>query len=110
MGLFGKLFGKEENNVPDQPSSGGTYIVDDTFRFNDPKDLVVVGKINGTVREGDSVYIEGDNEIYLNSILVKELNIFRTKVKSATDTTVALVLENGSEYGISKGTVLHVKV
>ncbi|MBR4914171.1 MAG: hypothetical protein IKZ42_02710 [Clostridiales bacterium] len=108
MGIFGKLFGKEDNNDPVQTSSGGTYTVDDTFKLNIPKDLVVVGKIKGTVREGDKVYIEGTDENDL--ISVKELNIFRTRVKSATDTAVALYLVNGVEYGISKGTVLHVKV
>ena len=107
MGILGKLFGKEENNDSDKTPSGGTYLVDDTFKLNNPYDLVVVGQIKGTVREGDKVYVEGASEDIL--ISVKELNIFRTKVRSATDTTVALYLENGVEYGISKGTVLHVK-
>ena len=107
MGIFGKMFGKEENNDSVQTPSGGTYVVDDTFKLNIPQDLVVVGKINGTIREGDMVYVEGSNE---NSLIsVKELNIFKTKVKIATDTAVALYLENGVQYGISKGTVLHVK-
>ena len=106
MGIFGKLFGKDENNGPVQNPSGGSYVVEDTFKLNNSKDLVVVGKINGTVREGDSVYIEGaENDL----ISVKGLNIFRTQVKIATDTAVALCLENGVEYGISKGAVLHIK-
>ena len=107
MGIFGKLFGGKDNDNSDQPSSGGTYLVEDTFRLKIPQDLVVVGKINGTVREGDKVYIEGADEN--NLISVKELNIFRTRVSSATDTQVALYLENGIEYGIEKGTVLIVK-
>jgi translation elongation factor EF-Tu-like GTPase len=107
MGIFGKLFGGKDNDNSDQPSSGGTYLVEDTFRLNIPQDLVVVGKINGTVREGDKVCVEGADEN--NLISVKELNIFRTKVSSATDTQVALYLENGIEYGIEKGTVLKVK-
>ena len=107
MGIFGKLFGGKDNDNSDQPSSGGTNLVEDTFRLKIPQDLVVVGKINGTVREGDKVYIEGADEN--NLISVKELNIFRTKVNSATDTQVALYLENGIEYGIDKGTVLIVK-
>ena len=106
MGIFEKMFGNEENDDSVQNSSGGTYIVEDTFKLNNPKDLVVVGKINGSVMEGDKVYIEDANDNVL--ISVKELNIFRTRVKSATDTAVALYLENGAEYGISKGTVLHV--
>ena len=107
MGLFGKMFGKEDNNDSVQISSGGTYIVEDTFKLNNSSDLVVVGQIKGTVREGDSVYVEGADENSLISVM--ELNIFRTKVKTATDTAVALCLENGIQYGISKGTVLHIK-
>lgn len=53
------------------------------------------------------VSIEGSNGNDL--ILVKELNIFRTKVKIATDTKVALCLENGGQYGIKKGIVLQVR-
>ena len=106
MGILGKLFGKEGDNDSAQTSSGGTYVVEDTFRLNDSYDLVVVGQIKGTVNEGDMVYIEGNNK---DLLLVTELNIFRTRVASATDTTVALSLENGVQYGISKGTVLHVK-
>lgn len=108
MGLLGKLFGKEDNNGSVQHSSGGTYIVDDTFKLKDSQDLVVVGQINGSVREGDKVYIEGADENDLISI--KGLEIYRTKVKSATDTAVALCLENGAIRKISKGVVLHVKV
>ena len=104
MGILGKLFNNKEDNNPVQNPSGGTYIVEDTFK---PNDLVVVGQIKGTVRDTDKVYIEGANENSLISII--ELDIFRTKVESATDTTVALVLENGNQYGITKGTVLHVK-
>ena len=107
MGIFGKMFGKKDNDNSDQNPSGGTYTVEDTFRLNNSSDLVVVGQINGTVREGDMVSIEGSNGNDL--ILVKELNIFRTKVKIATDTKVALCLENGGQYGIKKGIVLQVR-
>ena len=108
MGILEKLFGKEENKDSVQTTSGGTYAVEDIFKLKNPQDLVVVGQIKGSVREGDKVYVEGADENDL--ISVKELNIFRTRVKSATDTAVALYLVNGVEYGISKGTVLHVKV
>ena len=108
MGILGKLFGEKDNCNSDQNSLGGSYQVEDTFKLNIPQDLVVVGQIKGTVRTGDKVYVEGSDEDVL--ILVKELNIFRTKVKSATDTAVAMYLENGAECGISKGTILHIKV
>ena len=107
MGIFGKMFGKKDNDNSDQSPSGGIYTVEDTFRLNNSSDLVVVGQINGTVREGDNVCIEGSNGNDL--ILVKELNIFRTKVKIATDTKVALCLENDEQYGIKKGIVLQVR-
>lgn len=108
MGLFRKMFGKEEKNDAVQTQAGGTYVVEDTFKLKTPQDLVVVGKIQGCIKEGDLVYIEGADENDL--ITVKELNIFKDRVKSAKDTPVALYLVNGIEYGISKGTVLHVKV
>lgn len=107
MSLLGKLFGKEENNDAVQTPSESTYVVEDTFKLNNPQDLVVVGKIRGCIKEGDTVYVEGADENDL--ITVKELNIFRDKVKSAKDTAVALYLVNGIKHGISKGTVLHVK-
>lgn len=107
MGIFGKMFGKKDNGDSNNAPSGGTYVVEDTFRLNASADLVVVGKINGTVRTGDKVLIEGADENDL--ITIKELNIFRTKVKSATDTNVALCLEDGTNYKITKGTVLQIK-
>lgn len=107
MSLLGKIFGKEENNDAFQTPSESTYVVEDTFKLNNPQDLVVVGKIRGYIKEGDTVYVEGADENDL--ITVKELNIFRDKVKSAKDTAVAMYLVNGIKYGISKGTVLHVK-
>ena len=108
MSIFGKMFGKEKNNDSTLTPSGGTYFVEDTFKLKIPQDLVVVGQINGTIRTGDKVCVEGADENVL--ISVKELNIFKTRVNSATDTKVALYLENGDKCGISKGTVLHVKV
>ena len=100
------MFGKKDNDNSDQNPSGGTYTVEDTFRLNNSQDLIVVGQINGTVRTGDKVCIEGTSGNA--QILIKELDIFRTKVRIATNTKVALCLENGTQYGISKGTVLHV--
>ena len=108
MDILRKLFEDKANGNSDQQSSGGTYTVDDTFKIDIPQDLIVVGQIRGTIRTGDMVYIEGSDENDL--IFVKELNIYRTKVETATDTAVALLLENGAYYGISKGTVLRVKV
>ena len=107
MGLFGKMFGKKDNGDSDQAPSGGTYKVEDTFRLNNSEDLVVVGQINGTVRTGDNVSIEGSDGNDL--ILVKGLEIFRTRVNIATNTKVALCLENGTKYGNLKGVVLLVK-
>lgn len=108
MGILGKLFGREEDNSSVQNPSGGIYLIEDTFRLKNPRDLVVVGRIKGTVRAGDKVFIEGADENEL--ISVKELNIGNSRVKSATDTAVALYLVNGAEYGIAKGKVLHIKV
>ncbi len=108
MGILGKLFNGKDNSGPGQGSNGGIYVVEDTFKLNNSQDLVVVGKIQGTVWAGDNVYIDGSD---VNDLIsVKELNIYRTRVKSATDTAVALCLENGTQYGITKGTVLRVKV
>lgn len=107
MGLLGKMFGKQEDNASAQPSSGGTYLVEDVFELKNSLDLVVVGQIKGTVRVNDKIYVEGAAENDLISI--KELNIFKTKVQSATDTAVAICLEDGIKYGISKGMVLYVR-
>ena len=106
MSILGKMFGKKDNDNSDQNPSEGTYTVEDTFRLNNSQDLIVVGQINGTVRTGDKVCIEGTSGN--DQRLIKELDIFRTKVRIATNTKVALCLENGTQYGISKGTVLQI--
>ena len=68
MGLLGKLFGKEEKNDAVQTQAGGTYVVEDTFKLKTPQDLVVVGKIQGCIKEGDLVYgvYLGENMEVLN--------------------------------------------
>ena len=106
MGIFGKMFGKKDNNDSNEAPSGGTYVVEDTFRLNASADLELQGK-HRNFADQQITADEGADEN--NLITIKELNIFRTKVKSATDTNVALCLEDGTNYKITKGTVLQIK-
>ncbi|MBR1622361.1 MAG: hypothetical protein IJ675_00405 [Pseudobutyrivibrio sp.] len=56
MGLFENIFGKKENKV--EKHSEFVMGVEDIFHLKDSKELVVVGRLKGTVRPGDAVLVE----------------------------------------------------
>ena len=65
MGIFG--FGKKKQNTKDtvEPERSFTYSVCDRFALKDSTDVVVVGRLNGTLHVGDAVYVAnpGDENI-----------------------------------------------
>lgn len=107
---------KEQKNeaaqeAPKAPASEFVYGVEETFKLKEGDDLIVVGRVKGTVRTGDAVYVsnpgnEEDGDIFLTTI--KSMNINNNPVDEATDCLVALRLENGLKSGLIKtGSVAH---
>lgn len=88
--------------------------VTDTFQLvgEAQDDLIVVGKLQGTISTGDAVYITtvGDENapVSLTTVLAMETGP-NTKVETATDCRVALCLEKGNTLGIKKGCVVHTR-
>ena len=102
MSILGKILGKKDNDNSDQNPSGGTYTVEDTFRLNNSQDLIVVGQINGTVRTGDKVCIEGTSGN--DQILIKELDIRCTSPAQSVGT-----LSGGNQQKVCVARALAMK-
>lgn len=81
----------------------------DVFPLKEGDDVVVVGRVEGTIREGDTVYLtncgEDDAEEFATKILGIDIGP-STPAMEATDCNVGLRIENGKQYKIKKGTVL----
>ncbi len=86
--------------------------VTDTFSLINSEDLVVVGKLNGTVSTGAAVYITnlGDDKgsISLSTIVAMEQGPNHS-VTHAENCHIALRIENGKKLGIKIGTVIHAR-
>ena len=105
MGLFDNLFSRKEK-VETFPEF--VLGVEDIFKLKNSTDLVVVGRVKGTVKPGAAVYIHTwDDEPGLVTLTtVKRIEIKGRPAGEATNTPVALMLENVSNAGIKIGTVL----
>lgn len=81
----------------------------DVFSLKDSKDLVVVGFVRGTIKEGAAVYLtncgEDDEEMFLTVVKSMEKGPSQP-VTEVSDGVAALRLENASSFRIKKGTVL----
>lgn len=130
MRILGDLFRKKENkqvaeqkNVKDfklneessadQKSVSGSFVygVQDTYKLLDSNDLVVVGRVKGTVYPGMAVYVSnfGDDNgsILLTTVLGLEIN--QSPVDIATNCLVALKLEAGQKIDIKTGSIVHTR-
>jgi len=85
--------------------------VEDTFRLKDTSDIVVVGKVHGTIMKGSAFYItnmgDDDAPVYLSTVVGLEVD--RTPVNVATDTFVAVRIDGGSKLNIKTGSVLFTR-
>lgn len=92
-------------------SSSFVYGVQDTFKLLNSNDLVVVGRVKGTVYPGMAVYVSnlGDDNgsILVTTVLGLEIN--KSPVDSATDCLVALKLEAGQKVDIKIGSIVHTR-
>lgn len=81
----------------------------DVFSVKDSTDVIVVGLVQGTIKEGAAVYLTNCGEDNDNNFLtvVKSMEIGPSQpATEATNCRVALRLENGTAFRIKKGTVL----
>lgn len=86
-----------------------TYGVEDIFNLQDSDDRVVVGKVEGTVKVGDTVYLTNfgiESEMQSTTVVSIELGPEKPADR-ASDCVAALRLENLSKYAVRIGTVLH---
>ena len=103
----------DRNDTEDHKISDSFYLgVEDTFRLKETLDLVVVGKVHGTIRTGAAVYISnpGDDDAPTNLTTVVGLEKNnREMVESATDTFVGVRIEAGSKLNLKTGSVLYTR-
>lgn len=74
--------------------------------------LVVTGRVKGTIRVGDAVYISNPGEDNDNTFLTTIVGIEtapNVMAKVASDCAVGVRLEKGKLYKIKKGTVLYTR-
>lgn len=85
------------------------YGVNDIFELADSEDIVSVGKVKGTIRPGDKIYIsnpgDDDDEIIVTTVVALEKD--RMPVTEATDTFVSLRIRDGKAENIKPGSVIH---
>lgn len=102
---------KVESNVQEN-TQGMVLGVLDTFQLLNTDDLVVIGKLRGTLHDGDAVYMSNPGEDGGKILLININGIEtgpRVMVKEAADCRVGLRLEKGKLHNIKKGTVLYSK-
>ena len=99
-----------EEPVTEEISMATTLMgIREVFAVKDSKDLIVMGRVQGIIKEGAAVYLtncgEDDETQFLT--VVKNIETGPAQpVNEASDCMVALRLENGSAFRMKKGTVL----
>ena len=102
-----------EENFADQKLDSGSFVycVHDIFKLLNSNDLVVVGRVKGTVYPGMTVYVsnfgEDNGSVFLTTVLGLEIN--QKTVNTATDCLVALKLEAGQTADIKIGSIVHTR-
>lgn len=110
MGLFGKINKPEQPKPriePDVPSFA--FGVEEFGPVKDTDDMLVIGRLKGTVKVGMGVYVSapGRSNIPILITTVKELQANGQPAESATDGTVLMILENGRSQPFFIGSVVH---
>lgn len=103
---------EKKDNVTNQAdtSTGMCMAILDTFSLQNHDDLVVVGKVSGTVYEGQAVCVRncGEDEEAMTFTLVVGIETGPgVTAKEAKDCHVGLRIENGKQLNLKKGTVLY---
>ena len=118
--LFGKKKQDENEEVTDNKLMGADVETEEGFAMGiralytlqDTEDLVVVGRVEGTVRVGDAVYIsnpgEDDSYQFVTTVLGIETGP-NTRVKEASGCQAALRVERASRYQTKPGSVVSTR-
>ena len=106
--LFRKTTHKE--SASETPSSNFVLGVLDVFNLQNTDDLVVTGRVKGTISKGDRVCLlnPGDDDgcVFLSTIVGIE-TAPGVAANQASDCQVGLRMERGKLYRIKKGTVIY---
>ena len=102
-----KETGKKESGIDGSFAFG----VQDTFNLKESNDLVVIGRVRGTVKPDMAVYISnfGDDEGPITLSVIRGLEINAKQVSEAADCLVALRIEGGKLANIKIGTVIYTR-
>lgn len=113
MGLKDLFNKREEQTTPEQEERSYTLGAQKIFRLSeDSLDLVVTGKLTGTLRVGDIVTVTnvGDDDGLAKTAAVYAIeDAERNRVFEATDATVIVWLEDALPLGLKKASVLHAE-
>ena len=105
MGLFDFLFGKKKENT--------TVFFGVEERLPNPnnaEDLVVIGRVRGTIHVGDEVIITNlgsDNDKPAKAVISALEDANKGQVKKASGENVLITIKDGKKHNVYKGTVLH---
>ncbi|MCR5615815.1 MAG: SseB family protein [Saccharofermentans sp.] len=110
MGLFSKNKKAEQPKPqiePDAPSF--TFGVEEFGPVKDSDDMLVIGRLKGTVKVGMGVYVSapGQSGMPILVTTVKELQANGKPAESATDGTALMILENARSQPFFIGSVVH---
>ena len=85
------------------------YGVLDTFELRATNDIAVVGRLKGTLKKNDKIFItnygDDDDELVVSSVVALEVD--KKDVESATDCFVAIRVRDGLSENIKPGSVIH---
>lgn len=112
MSLKDMLFHKKKEKAKESQEKTHSFVLGvlDTFQLLNTDDVVVTGRVKGTVCEGDAVYVSNpgeDKEQILLTVIMGIETSPNVPVKEASDCVVGLRLEKGKLHKIKKGMVLY---
>ena len=108
MGLFSRKNEKQPDIQPSSPDSF-TFGVEDIFHAESGNEVIVTGRVKGTVRPGDVACIinPGDDKKTVGSILIAGLEIDHSSTDIATDTAVGIRITPPEGFTLKIGSVCY---
>lgn len=112
---YEKVSAKKEKELEEEEYRNASYIlgVEDTFALKENNDIVVVGNLRGTVKNGYPIYIKNFSEddtitlAIINGIEVWDPHVNKNvQVHMASNRHVALRIADGTKLNLKKGTIL----
>lgn len=105
-------FKNKEKKEPQKTTTNSFVLgVMDVFALKNAEDMVVVGKVKGTVNTGMAVYVtnfgDDNGSTILSTIIGIEIN--QKSVNTATDCFVGLKIEAGKKHNMKIGTVIYTR-